>query len=55
MFFDKDDDDIVIARPPARYNMPKDVREFATNWLRLINVEQGGNILPKDCERFNLN
>ena len=55
LFLDRDEDEIVIAKPPARYNLPKEMKEFAYNWLHTVNVLQDGDIKPKDLKQINLN
>ncbi|WP_274014975.1 hypothetical protein [Vibrio parahaemolyticus] len=41
--------------PPGGVRIPKDVQQFAEDWLFNVNVSQNGNVTPNDLVQTNLN
>ncbi|MCG9780458.1 hypothetical protein [Photobacterium damselae] len=54
--FDVNNNASVLHKAPAGgVRLPKEVRQFADDWLFNVNVTQNGNVTPKDLQQTDLN
>ena len=54
--YDMDNNAIVTHKAPAGgVRIPKDVQQFAEDWLFNVNVTQDGNVTPRDLAQTDLN
>ncbi len=54
--FDMQSSELVAhSAPKGGLKLPNDVKEFATDWLKRVNVTQGGKVSIDDLKQTNLN
>lgn len=54
--YDMDNNAIITHKAPAGgVRIPKDVQQFAEDWLFNVNVTQGGDVTPRDLAKTDLN
>lgn len=54
--YDMETNSVVIHKAPAGgVRIPKDVQQFAEDWLFNVNVTQSGNVTPRDLMQTDLN